>query len=91
MIYLTVKYLFDNFFCSVATKMTRLNPELAVSVINWPPGSGSAIQDYGSTDLAPDPKFFLRIPKTEFGLELADLCVRCMRTKLKMTRCLVIS
>jgi hypothetical protein len=42
-------YLFDNISFSMTTKKD-LDPEQAGSLISWPPGSGSVIQDCGSKD-----------------------------------------
>jgi hypothetical protein len=64
--------------------MTRLDPEMAVSVINWAPGSGSAIQDYRSTDLEPDPnKLFTDSQHWIKIWFIISRSVLCMRTKLK--------
>jgi|688.fasta_scaffold801563_1 hypothetical protein len=38
----------------MATTMFRYDPDLAGAVINWPHGSGTAIQDCGTAN--PDPK-----------------------------------
>ncbi len=86
----TVPYLFYNFFFSchkniqVGSGSGRVRNKLAPRIRI----SNSGLRIHGSTAGSEN---FLRIPKTEFELELADLCVRCMRTKLKMARCLVIS
>jgi hypothetical protein len=40
--------MFDNIFLLIATKVSMLDMDPAGSVINWFPGSGSVIQDYGS-------------------------------------------
>ena len=45
----------------MATKMVRYDPDPAGSVINWPTGSGSVIQIYGSAD--PDPKEIFTDPE----------------------------
>jgi len=47
MIFTQVPYLLDKlfFFNGTGRIQTRYR-----TVINWPPGSGSVIQDYGSTD-----------------------------------------
>ncbi len=45
---LPVPSVFDNILFSMATKMTREDPDPAGSVINWPPGSRPTIQDSGS-------------------------------------------
>jgi hypothetical protein len=49
-----IYYLFDNILFSVTTKMSRQDQDPAGSVMNWPHGFGSVIQNYRSTD--PDPK-----------------------------------
>ncbi len=38
---------------SLPSKMSTEDPDPVGSIINWPPGTGSVIQDYGSVD--PDP------------------------------------
>jgi hypothetical protein len=59
--YCTGSYL--TIFFLMATEMSRKDPDLAESVINWPPGyvSGPVIYDYISVD--PDPKEILTDPE----------------------------
>jgi hypothetical protein len=45
--------------------MSRQDQNLAKSVINWPPGSGSESQDYGCADPIPIRKKYLRICNTD--------------------------
>jgi hypothetical protein len=42
--------LFDNICFSMATKMSRYDPDLVGSVTNLPPGSASVNQDYEFAD-----------------------------------------
>jgi hypothetical protein len=59
-------YSYHRYFFTMATEMSNWYRYPAGSVINWPPGSGSLIQDYGSAD--PDPKeIFTNLP-TYLGL-----------------------
>jgi hypothetical protein len=62
MIYYLVLYLTTYFF-SVGTKMSRLDPDPAGSVFNWPPGSVSVSQDYGCSDPEPDQKEIFTDPQ----------------------------
>ncbi len=45
---------FDNILFFNGQKWSGWDPDSAISVVNWPPGSGSVRQDYGSAN--PDPK-----------------------------------
>jgi hypothetical protein len=44
----------------MSSKMSRMDPDLARSIINWPPGTGSVIKDYES-DM--DPKEIFADPQ----------------------------
>jgi hypothetical protein len=48
--YFMIYYQSDNLFVSVATKMSRLDPDPARFVINRLPGSGSSNSYYASLD-----------------------------------------
>ncbi len=50
------RYLFDNIFVSLATKMSRQDPDPAESEINFSPGSGFVSQDYGSAESGSEPE-----------------------------------
>ncbi len=46
----------------------RIPPDLAGSVINWPPKFGSVLQDYGSKDPDTDPKEIIMDPQHDSDL-----------------------
>jgi hypothetical protein len=48
-----INHLFDDTFFFIGHKNVQVG-SVSGSVINWPPGSGSISQDYGSADPGPE-------------------------------------